>query len=158
MVSTVDGLKVRSRRGWNMTEALPELQGLPKGLVLDGELVAFNSAGDPHFPLLSARILHRDTSVPIQFMIFDVLAADGDSLTALSFARRRDKLEQAGLDGPAWLTPDTFEDGHALYNAVCDRGLEGIVAKWRRASRPGQRGWIKSRTRPIGGAIRSLRR
>ena len=63
LVSTVDGLKVRSRRGWNMTEALPELRGLPEGLVLDGELVAFNKAGDPHFPLLSQRILNRDRSV-----------------------------------------------------------------------------------------------
>jgi hypothetical protein len=28
--------------------------------------------------------------------------------------------------------------------AVCERGLEGVVAKWRRASyRPGLRGWIK---------------
>jgi ATP-dependent DNA ligase len=37
-----------------------------------------------------------------------------------------------------------FDDGHALYDAVCERGLEGVVAKWRRASyRPGQRGWIK---------------
>jgi bifunctional non-homologous end joining protein LigD len=144
LVSTVDGLKVRSRRGWNMTEALPELRGLPAGLVLDGELVAFNQAGDPHFPLPSKRILNRDTSVPIQFMIFDVLEVDGESHTASSFARRRDRLEQLGLDGPAWMTPDTFDDGHALYNAVCERGLEGIVAKWRRASyRPGQRGWIK---------------
>src|SRR6185295_2500274 len=79
LVSTVDGLKVRSRRGWNMTEALPELRGLPEGLVLDGELVAFNKAGDPHFPLLSKRILNRDTSVPVQFMIFDVLAVEGES-------------------------------------------------------------------------------
>ena len=63
LVSTVDGLKVRSRRGWNMTEALPELRGLPEGLVLDGELVAFNKAGDPHFPLLSKRILNLSRSV-----------------------------------------------------------------------------------------------
>src|SRR6187551_3318182 len=41
LVSTVDGLRVRSRRGWNMTELLPELRGLPPGLVLDGELVAW---------------------------------------------------------------------------------------------------------------------
>ena len=42
------------------------------------------------------------------------------------------------------MTPDTFDDGLALFDAVCERGLEGIVAKWRRASyRPGQRGWIK---------------
>ena len=36
LVSTEDGLRVRSRRGWNMTPALPELRKLPTGLVLDG--------------------------------------------------------------------------------------------------------------------------
>jgi bifunctional non-homologous end joining protein LigD len=40
IVSTEDGLRVRSRRGWNMTPVLPELRTLPTGLVLDGELVA----------------------------------------------------------------------------------------------------------------------
>jgi ATP-dependent DNA ligase len=36
-------------------------------------------------------------------------------------------------------------DGHALYGAVCERSLEGVVAKWRRRAsyRPGQGGWIK---------------
>ena len=59
-------------------------------------------------------------------MIFDARAADSESLTSLSFVRRRDRLEQLGLDGPAWMTPDTFNDGHALYDAVCQRGLEGV--------------------------------
>ena len=36
LVSTEDGLRVRSRRGWNMTPALLELRKLPTGLVLDG--------------------------------------------------------------------------------------------------------------------------
>jgi ATP-dependent DNA ligase len=40
IVSTEDGLAVRSRRGWNMTAPVPELQQLPYGLVLDGELAA----------------------------------------------------------------------------------------------------------------------
>jgi bifunctional non-homologous end joining protein LigD len=39
IVSTANGFDVRSRRGWNMTEVLPELRKLPSGLVLDGELV-----------------------------------------------------------------------------------------------------------------------
>jgi ATP-dependent DNA ligase len=36
------------------------------------------------------------------------------------------------------MTPDTFADGPELYGAVCEHGLEGIVAK-RSAStyRPG---------------------
>jgi ATP-dependent DNA ligase len=42
IVSTEDGFRVRSRRGWNMTPALPELRRLPDGLLLDGELIAFN--------------------------------------------------------------------------------------------------------------------
>jgi len=41
------------------------------------------------------------------------------------------------------MTSDTLDDAHALYGGVCERGLVGIVATWRRASyRPGQRGWI----------------
>ena len=39
IVSTTGGLRVRSRRGWNMTELVPELADLPPRLVLDGELV-----------------------------------------------------------------------------------------------------------------------
>jgi ATP-dependent DNA ligase len=41
VVSTDDGLRVRRRRGWNMTPVLPELRKLPTGLVLDRELVAW---------------------------------------------------------------------------------------------------------------------
>ena len=37
-----------------------------------------------------------------------------------------------------------FDDGHALFNAVVEHGLEGIVAKRRNGSyRPGYRGWVK---------------
>src|SRR4051794_24767293 len=82
LVSTEDGLRVLSRRGWNMTPMLPELADLPAGLVLDGELVAFNEQGDPHFPLLSRRVLHGDHTIAVHLMIFDVLAIDGECLLA----------------------------------------------------------------------------
>jgi bifunctional non-homologous end joining protein LigD len=42
LVSTIDGLEVRSRRGWAMTELVPELERLPAGLMLDGELAAWD--------------------------------------------------------------------------------------------------------------------
>ena len=41
IVSTTGGLRVRSRRGWNMTALVPELADLLPRLTLDGELVAF---------------------------------------------------------------------------------------------------------------------
>src|SRR4051794_35647102 len=80
LVSTEDGLKVRSRRGWNMTEALPELAGLPDGLVVDAELVVFNADGNPDWPLLCRRVPHGERRIPIQLMVFDLLAVDGHCL------------------------------------------------------------------------------
>ena len=41
----------------------------------------------------------------------------------LSF--RRQRLEELGLDGHSWTTPATFEDGAALFDAVCERGPRG---------------------------------
>src|SRR5688572_32844729 len=62
VISTENGLRVRSRRGWDMTPALPELENLPAGLVLDGELVAWKGH-EPHFPALCRRMLNGDTSI-----------------------------------------------------------------------------------------------
>ena len=52
IVSTEGQLRVRSRRGWNMTEHAQFLVHLPVRAVLDGELVAFDDAGRPDFPLV----------------------------------------------------------------------------------------------------------
>jgi bifunctional non-homologous end joining protein LigD len=144
IVSTEDGFRVRSRRGWNMTAALPELRQLPEGLLLDGELVTFNRRGDPHFPDLCRRVLNGDRSVPIRLMIFDVLRIEGASAMHQPHVERRQLLERLRLDGDWWATPDNFADGRELYAAVCERGLEGVVAKWRKAPyRPGAHGWVK---------------
>ena len=145
LVSTEDGLRVRSRRGWNMTELIPELRGLAAGLVLDGELVAWKSS-QPYFPLVCRRVLNRDMTVPLTYVIFDVLRHDGDDLTGVPYVSRRSTLQELGLDGSSWTTSETFEDGPALFDAVCRLGLEGVVAK-RLSSRyrASERGWIKTK-------------
>jgi bifunctional non-homologous end joining protein LigD len=145
LVSTEDGMRVRSRRGWNMTQVLPELRGLPAGLVLDGELVAWKR-NQPYFPLVCRRVLNRDITVPLSYVIFDVLRRDGEDLTGQPYVSRRTTLQELRLDGPSWTTSETFEDGPALFDAVCRFGLEGVVAK-RLSSRyrAGERGWIKTK-------------
>src|SRR4051794_10172266 len=143
LVSTEDALQVRSRRGWNMRPMLPELNDLPAGLVLDCELVAFNPNGDPDWPLLCSRILHGARKIPIQLVIFDLLAIEKECLLSQPYSERRQRLQTLELNGPAWMTPDSFEDGSALYKAVCERGLEGIVAKPLRSTyQPGKRLWL----------------
>ena len=64
IVSTENGLEVRRRRGWEMGERLPELAGLPDGLVLDGELVAFGADGRPSFPERRALLEALDLEGP----------------------------------------------------------------------------------------------
>jgi ATP-dependent DNA ligase len=56
IVSTDGHLRVRSPRGWNMTDLVPELAGIPVRATLDGELVAFGFDGLPDFPLLCERM------------------------------------------------------------------------------------------------------
>jgi ATP-dependent DNA ligase len=53
-------------------------------------------------------------------------------------------LDSLDLDGLGWATSETFDDGNALWTAVCEHGLEGVVAKKRSSRyRSGERGWIK---------------
>lgn len=146
IVSTIDKLSVHSRRGWQMAQRLPELERLPPGLVLDGEVIAFRN-GEPWFPGVCDRILHgRD--IPIVFVAFDLLNCDGESLLRTPYSGRRERLEALDLHGEAWQTSPRFDDGEALMAVMVDRGWEGVVAKKLRGSyRPGQRGWVKVKNR-----------
>jgi ATP-dependent DNA ligase len=58
------------------------------------------------------------------------------------------RLEALDLNGVHWQTPETFDDGEALFEAVCAHELEWVVAK-RRGGRylPGERGWVKTKNR-----------
>ena len=56
---------MRSRRGWDMTELIPELASFPVHGTFDGELVAFNTDGAPDFPTLCARLLNRNQSIRV---------------------------------------------------------------------------------------------
>ncbi len=155
LVSTEDGLRVRSRRGWNMTAFVPELASLPGGLLLDGELVAFNDQGAPHWPLLCERMLHANLSIPVTFVAFDVLRVDGHQLTTSPWSARRAVLEELGIETPHSRITDVFDDGRILFDAVCEHGLEGSSRNASRA-RTGRDSGAGSRLGipPIGGATR----
>jgi bifunctional non-homologous end joining protein LigD len=127
---------------------VPELHELPDGLILDGELVAWDQSGWPSFPALCNRMLHRHGRAPVTYFVFDVLAIEGQPLTRLPFQERRSRLEALSLDGPGWRTNHVFDDGETLFDAVWRNGLEGVVAKrLTQPYKPGERGWIKTKNR-----------
>jgi hypothetical protein len=63
IVSTEGPLRVRSRRGWDMTEHVDFLARLSVAAILDGELVALDHDGKPDFPQLCDCVLMRRTTV-----------------------------------------------------------------------------------------------
>lgn len=116
-------IRARSRRGLDLLSRFPEVSTLPlpEGVVLDGEVIAFDDDGRPSFSLLQ-------TGAPVNLIVFDVLYRAGD-LTGLPYEDRREILETLGLPSPIVVPEPTRGSGLALYEAVRQSGLEGIVAK-----------------------------
>jgi len=139
---------VISRRGWDMTSLLPEFQGLPDGVAVDGELVAMGDDGLPSFPRLCDRMLHGKRRIDVILVIFDLLSLDGRDVTRRPYWERRQLLEGLALRGDAWSTTPSHTDGEALWQRVCELSLEGVVSKKRSGHYlPGRRGWIKTKNR-----------
>jgi len=159
------GLDLTGRNGTDFTPRYPELRAMAVHLgarraILDGEVVAFDSAGRPSFELLQSRmhlaseaqVKRRVRDVPVTYVAFDLLWLEGRSMLALPYRDRRRLLGGLELDGPSWRTPAYREgDGAALLEASAKQQLEGIVGKRLDAPyEPGRRSgaWIKVKNRP----------
>ena len=82
------------------------------------------------------------------YIVFDVLSLDGEDLTLAPYSERRAQLEALNLDGVYWQTPETFDDGEALFDAVCAHELRGCCCETAQQSLPeGERGWVKIKNR-----------
>ncbi|MEV8513360.1 non-homologous end-joining DNA ligase [Dactylosporangium sp. NPDC051484] len=128
-----------ARSGAEVTAAYPELAGVGRGLadsVLDGEVVAMDEAGQPSFQVLAERMHVREpnraarlaATVPVTYLVFDALRAEGEELTGLPYRIRRERLEGLGLGARA-VIPPSFDDGAATVTASRENRLEGVVAK-----------------------------
>ena len=156
--------RLDSRNLNDITAQYPELRRLNRELsshtaVLDGEIVAFDPDGRPSFERLQqrmhltgeAQIRSRAQGYPVVYVIFDLLYLDGHDLMGLPYSDRRARLEELGLEGPAWQTPShSIGGGKRLLAATAKGGLEGVMAKRLDCPyEPGKRGshWIKVKTK-----------
>jgi bifunctional non-homologous end joining protein LigD len=119
VVSTeTEPLRVRSRRGWDMTPLVPELSALPIAATFDGELVAFGEDGRPDFPLLCERMLMRPAEHRRHLHGVRSGELRGRRPNASAYSERRAQLEALDLNGVPWKTPETFDDGQALFERL----------------------------------------
>lgn len=154
-----DTTRLITRNDNDVTVAYPELAKLNDRVValdaiLDGEIVALDD-GVPSFQKLQRRMHLRDErrieqmmkTVPVVYMVFDILFVDRTDLTREPLVERRRILEELLVPSDLiQLSPATPGSGIALYETAAKAGLEGIMAK--RASStysPGARSrdWLK---------------
>src|ERR1700682_5551053 len=108
-----NGVKLRSRRGLGLAGTFPRLAAeLGKqgalGMILDGEIVAFDASGRPSFAALQDRaqlktereIAAADQSAPVVFCCFDLLHFAGIDLRRRPYTDRRRYLAQCLLPSP----------------------------------------------------------
>ena len=150
-IATITGgvVTLYSRKGRDVTATYPELAGLAAAVgghdvVLDGEIVAFGGGEWPSFEALQQRmnvaaasqVRRLAAEIPVTFLAFDLLFADGRSLTDRPYTERRARLDELAVDGPRWQTPPAFIGvrGTDVQAVSRQHGLEGIMAK-RLASR-----------------------
>lgn len=144
VVTDGDDVRIRSRRGNDVTSTYPELHGLAGALgrpaALDGEIVAFEpGTSRPSFGRIQQRMnvgnatkvamLRRE--VPVAYLAFDLLMLDDELLTGLPYEERRARLEALGLAGPSWQVPPRGDDLAGMLEVAGQLGLEGVVAKRR---------------------------
>jgi DNA ligase-1 len=154
-----DEVRVYSRRGNDVTPAVPELvetvQALPaRQLLLDGETIALRPDGSPLPFQVTMRRFGRKLDVarlrgelPLTSFFFDLLHLDGQDLIDRPAGERFAALASAvpGLAVPRIVTADA-EEADAFFAEALARGHEGIMAKATDAPyEAGRRGssWLK---------------
>jgi bifunctional non-homologous end joining protein LigD len=129
-------VRVVDAEGVDRTAALPELAGTAvrvaaRSAILDGELVAVDADGRADDAALTRRLAGK-SGRSVAFLAFDLLHLDGTSLLGQPLARRRDLLRRILRPGDEVVAvPAIATEGRALFDAILDQGLAGMMARQR---------------------------
>jgi bifunctional non-homologous end joining protein LigD len=137
-----NGVTLRSRRGLDLTAAFPSLVAeLGKqsvaGMILDGEIVAFDANGNPSFASLQNRVQLKtereiaaaEKSTPVIFFAFDLPYFAGVDLRDARYRDRRRYLAQCLLPSALVQLVHASADGIAMNEAALASGFEGVIGK-----------------------------
>jgi ATP-dependent DNA ligase len=156
---TAEGVALQSRDLKPLNRYFPELEHalrglLPKGCVLDGEIVVTSARGLDFDALqqrihpAASRVARLAVETPARFVAFDLLGAGGRSTMALPQGERRVRLERllSKAAPPLHLTPMTRDPAEARrwHRQFEGAGLDGVIAKLESAVyQPGKRAMLK---------------
>ena len=153
-------LRIINRSGVDITRKFPEVEAISPAfgahpVILDGELVCDSglfgdvaTRGKQEKPAAIADAMRR---LPARFIAFDCLHDAGLDLRHLAYTKRRETLDEwvANTNDPLVQAVINTDDGITLWNSVSAMGLEGLIAKDKRAPyMEGKRSpaWLKYKT------------
>jgi bifunctional non-homologous end joining protein LigD len=129
-----DAICLMSRSGKDITRRFPliaeAMLAFPaREVILDGELISINEAGELDFHALRSR--WPDAAA----IIFDVLFYNGKDLRPQPWFKRRAQLEKimARNKSPLLQISDVWNEGDKVLQVAAESRLEGIVSKYRNA-------------------------
>jgi len=139
-----------SRHGKSFNKKFPDvlnaLATLPRGTVIDGEIVALDDTGHPDFHLLTHS---RSSAQRIRFFVFDVLFFKNEDVMAQPLLERRKLLQTLSIESEIIKLLEYYQTSAAdILDVVRQHGLEGVVAKRLDSPyEPGRRSgaWVKHR-------------
>ncbi len=128
--------KLQSRNHVNYTKKFDEIAksinqiSLGRAFVLDGEVVLADDFGMPSFQDLQSS-LKSGKARQATYVIFDLLALNGEDLRVLPLIERKAKLEKLLTNCPSNLMycEHIIGSGQTFFKAVQKMGLEGVVGK-----------------------------
>lgn len=135
-------VRLINRHGRERTIQYPELRDVRSyctstPVILDGEVIAFGPNGTPDFH----EVMRRDRaqrvdriprlvqSVPIAYMVFDILYWKDDWIVSWPFWKRYELLKNVLSSHPTVHCVESNAEGKGLLLAMREQSMEGVVAK-----------------------------
>lgn len=138
ILAYVEGNNVRliTRKGNDITNRFypigSSLLDLAKGraMVLDGEIVVTDESGKTDFQALQ-NYLKNQRSQNLIYIVFDLLAIDGEDIRGQTLIERKERLRNIMEDGPKnlYFSRHVKGKGKESLAAACEAGMEGIIGK-----------------------------
>ncbi len=143
--------RVYTRTGLDWTDKFPEIAEAAAGLsvgsaLLDGEIVSVDDKGNTNFSALQEAISNGGRGLSL--FLFDALEIDGKDLSKRPNVERKARLAAAlGAGAPPFIfyADHVLGKGEQLFDAMCEAGQEGVIAKKADAPYRGARtkSWLK---------------
>lgn len=125
-------IQLYSRNGLSYSDKFSKivnaLENQTHQMVLDGEIVAFNSEGKPDFQTLQK--IGENPNLAMTYQVFDLLWLNGHSTENLTLVQRKELLKEALVENDVIKYCEHIpEKGIDFFDQIKKMDLEGMIAK-----------------------------